>query len=502
MTAPFLPPYAWQLDHTRSLVLIKRSNWFISYNTSVECSINYPTILGMLVGMPNFKHANMTPAIINSLRRPWRAFAYNLVDSTGAPIATEKVFLDYLSAHPSIEVNLSPADWIAANITFTYNGNTYPTDFFTPIGADTLKFSMTGTYILRTTSNTVESYVAGRELLGRTPLITDGDPTLSSTWIDNTYYLQSKGSDRDDVFTANLQQLGTLFETLGMNGIYFPFNFWLDLPQTSGYAGMRLQLQVSMNIQNIYTKTDYIHADFPLDSTRAPNTYNIKNLDFSIVRQAHFSKTVNSCMGMLSSYETRNPKLIASAQALQKLIFDMADAIQTNKISEAYSPMTALKEDIQKCQSCLHAPSNVVYEQSEGFLQLLDLAHTVKTLASEIRTLRPTLPHCNTWDSTLAQFDANILCGAAGTLYSEKSAKMKRPLHVAAQRDAEGLDRKIQGIKNANPSIPVIFAAIGIGLVTYLLFFVLGEVTHSLLRKHSTNQQVNNVRKSKTRRRP
>ena len=298
---PFTPPYKWQLDQTRSIALIQSSNWFITYNTSIECSIDYPTIVGILLGMPNFSNTDMTPAIINALRRPWRAFAYNLVDSTGSPIATEKVFLDYLSANPSVEVTLSPADWIAANIQFTYNGNSYPTDFFTPIGYDILKISLTGTYTLRTTSNTIETYVAGRELNGRTPLITNGDPNDPMTWIDNSYYLQTKGSDTDDIFTSNIQQMGSLFKLMGSSGLYFPFNFQLDLPQTSGYTGARLQIQVAVNVQNIYTKTDYVVADFPFDSTRAPSSYNIKTLDFSIVRQSHFGKPMNSCVGIVSS---------------------------------------------------------------------------------------------------------------------------------------------------------------------------------------------------------
>lgn len=500
--APFSPPYQWQLDQARSLLLIRQSNWFISYNTSVECSVNYPTILGMLIGMPNFRDVDMTPAITNSLRRPWRAFAYNLVDSTGAPIATEKAFLDYLSAHPTVEVNLSPADWIAAGITFTFNGNTYPTDFFTPLGSDLVKMSLTGTYILRTTSNTVENYVAGRELHNQTPLITNGDPTSPTTWIDNAYYLQSKGSDSDDLFTTNIQLLNSLFATLGTNGIYFPFNFQLDLPQTSGYTGVRLQLQVSVNVQQIYTKTDFIHADFPLDPTVAPSSYNIKNLDYSIVRKSHFTKPLNSCIGVLTAAPNQNKSIISSAQLLQQLIFAMADTVQANKISEAYSPMATLKEKIQKCQSFLNAPSNTLYEQSEGFLELLDLIHTVKSLVSEIRTLKPNLPNCKTWDSTLAQFDEHILCGAAGSLYSEKIVKMKRPLNVEAERNAKGLNRKILGIKNSNPNIPVIIATIAVGLITYLIFLVLGEVTHSILHKSSKTTQINNVRQSKTRRRP
>ena len=479
MTEAFVPPYSWQVDKERSQDLLKGSHWLPQYKTSIECSTNFPTIVGMFIGMPNFQGQDMKNAILNALRRPWRAFAYNLVDSLGNPIATEKVFLDYLSANPSIEVTLSPKEWIAKNITFPYNGTEYPTDFFTPLGADLIRMEMNGLYTLKTTTGTLETYVAGRELYKKTALINNGDP-FSNAWIDNTYYFETQGANPDDVFTTNVVQMSNLFSDFGNLGVYFPFNFQLDLPQTSGYVNVKTTLQITLNVQNVYLRSNWFYCDFPIDEIRAPNSYSVSDLDFSMIRSTHAVQVTNSCVGLINSINhVTSPFVITAGITLQQLIFTIAEVCQTQRISQMYDAMSNLKLKVQTCQKYLGATNNRTYEQSEGFLQLLDLITETKNAVSDIQKINPNLPNITTWNDVFTyQFNTKTLQAEAGQIYSEKLASMKRPLYVEGNKKQKKLDQTVSNIVSANQSTPIIFLVVVVALLTFLFFLSLGFLVH------------------------
>ena len=468
----------WELDKSRTYSQFAGSSWGLNFNSSLECLVSLPSILHILIGAANFQNTDMTVSILNALRRPWRVFCYNLVDAEGAPICTEKVFLDYLASNPSMETDENPTAWIAKQYTFRYKGNDYSTDFFTPLNSDLIRFSMTGSYMLIRSDGETEFYTAGRELYKQTPLQIKGDPSNPSR-INNTFYVECSGNGMDDTLAYNVSQMNTLFQTLGGQGIYFPFNLQNDLPQNPGYTDMRIMLEISLNVQNVVKKTKWFYSNFQLDVDRAPNTYTNGSLNFDQARDAHLSHGANTCIGATMPILNRPSRyLFDSFNILQGLINDISIRCRTQRYSDLYDTLSKMKQDVIQCQKYLNRASNVALEQSEGFLQMIDLVTKVAGIVASMETMKREPP--SVWKIKLeGELNLETLKQYAGSIYSEEISRKKRPLYVEELKRIKRNDDIMDNITSSYPNLQMLVSTVVLTVLVFLLFLSAGYIVHA-----------------------
>lgn len=467
----------WKLDVARSAQTLSESFWVPVYQTSLQCS-PYKHVLTMFISTPKTLHQDIRSSVINCLRKPWRVFGYDLLGADKTPICSEKGYLDSLSNDLDM---VPPREWLAAKHSFEFLGTTYGTDFFTPLNADVFRFELRGYYELKAADGTIENYHAGRELIGETELLNvESDPNL---WVDNTFFVECHGNDPDDIFTSNVNRIASLFERMGNYGVYFPFNLQADLPQKSGYISMRVNIQVVLNIQNVYTTLKTFFSTFPLDVERAPNSYHTTDLDFSMVRDDHVQQITGSCYSDWVIHGRVSSKLLDAGRKLGALLQNMAQICAQNKI-QVVNDLQGLRENLQTCIKLLYASGNSQMEQSEGFLQLSELVQATADIVQKVKLTNPKLTQLDGWNSILTdELSLTTLRNMAGPeVYKPEMTTMARPLYDKPRQARAKVDLKFNNLVKQNPNSLLAVNLAGIFLTVFLFMLCLGHFVHSRLK--------------------
>jgi hypothetical protein len=137
-----------------------------------------------------------------------------------------------------------------------------------------------------------------------------------------------------------------------------------------------------------------------------------------------------------------------------------------------------MKQDVVQCQKYLNKASNVALEQSEGFLQMIDLVTKVADVVDNMETMKREPP--SVWKKKLdGELKIETLKQYAGSIYSEEISKKKRPLYVEELKRIKQTEDVIDNITWSNPNLHMMVSTVVLTLLVFLLFLSAGYIVHA-----------------------
>lgn len=116
---------SWVLDYDRTLYRLGQSQW----RTVLQCDpVRTDTVFVNIANEAWLKEGDHMLFLQLALRRPWLLFAYSLKDEAGHVICSEREF----SVGP-VDEEWTVTEFRQAYPTWSYQGQSYTTDFFTPL---------------------------------------------------------------------------------------------------------------------------------------------------------------------------------------------------------------------------------------------------------------------------------------------------------------------------------------------------------------------------------
>lgn len=464
------------------------SQWSTNCAFTVACSPVLRSMITLNASLNAFANRSidkMTKELRAVLRAPWDIFHFNLVDASGtenvltaegAPITEQHLKQWLVQYHPELVCEgelLKPSEFLTACPTWGGDdGKAYPTDVFTALfGVDPTSAPVSDTGALDFAKAIVldvtPSFVfSGAQTSGLDPVLVmpAGQETRGGNpWMTRTNAAYMGGEDPNapgwestfrfavwsemDNFELQTARMAEALVTMAHLGLMVPFNFALLPEELKGYSRVALSVNFSLNMCSLVRNdSKTIRAPFDIDAGLMAHRITYPHLNFDAYTGNAFSTLANSCLtpDVRPAGGSKNgvPRTIKEMAAVVETIIRTVNVAWHAKHKkgdhdEIEQALDALLVKAGRARTLLETQNNLHFDQSEGFLQLLECKTQIDFLLSQcnVRGLI-TQDQFKEWSATLQRIDPDTLLVDATNagIYKKEYAKARRPMNVYAAK--------------------------------------------------------------------